>query len=969
MKRLLLALWISYTFPIFYVFAEPIPADDIFVRPNVSSMGFSPNGKFVSMQIRNDRGSFIALMDTDSGVLKPIGMLQEDEELLDYNWLDSHTVLLKMRRSGRYSNVIMELAFGADGIVPSSKIIPHNGFFISTLPDDRNNVLFAKRGMDSRLLLYKTSIENLLSDRLEKSDRIRGLPNNASRYFYDENQKKLFAAIYDDESETVTLQFRNLMKGDWKPLIQYKPDDYSFTPIGFLNNLQLAVLTNKDSDKVALYEFDIETQTLGDVIYQHQNYDLNGANISSKTGDIISVNFYDHGKITFEFFTQKEQKNAKLIQAAFPQKQFVIVASSEQNGKYVIQTLASDSPGAFYLYHSTSKTAELIEYKYANMQQFDFAKSEVFTVSTNEQNIESYLTEPTQSARNVLLVMPHGGPIGIREDDQFNRVTQFFASRGFSILRVNFRGSKGFGKRFKDSGRGQFGQAIEKDISIVVEQVIEQKNYDKVCAMGSSYGGYSSMMLAIKHPEIYDCVVASYGIYDLPLLFNTSNIDVLEESREQVSKVVGTMEDSLFDNSPVYLADKINVPVLLIAGREDQVAHMEHTSRMHFMLKKFDKDVELLVYEKTGHGHKLWKGEMHQYSYIEDFLNTKLSLMPYDIESLSNNSKEGLANGFVKIADGFNFDWKVENDKSRAIQYYKKAAELGDAKSMYQIGKFYEEGTDVDKDIDAAIDWYKKSSLAGYGGASLILGQLYFRGFLLEQDYAQSISYFELAIEQKYNASAIAFAARAYCLGAGVEQNVKLCIDMMDIASLEKDPNNENPVTRASYYELQNALADIFIMGKYNDKQLEWLHQFVNVQFDVDVTPTEIQEKSAGQYLETKYNYFEFVEKAIIPSEFETRFGLRFNIKTDNIIASTGDESVVVGRWLMHSENGKTQIMDNVFRYGHRFNRTLIWVLNRQKEIGNAKWEIELYDLYGNKIYNKVFNLEKPTDLVKTQIH
>lgn len=144
---------------------------------------------------------------------------------------------------------------------------------------------------------------------------------------------------------------------------------------------------------------------------------------------------------------------------------------------------------------------------------------------------------------------------------------QYYVSRGFSVLRVNFRGSAGFGKSFQQSGVGQFGQQIEQDISAAVKLVREKYAFDNMCAMGASYGGYSSMMLAIKHPDDYDCVIAAYGVYDLPYMYNASNIEIQNNFRSAVSKVVGEYNDKLYDVSPVYLIDQIKVPVHLLPAR------------------------------------------------------------------------------------------------------------------------------------------------------------------------------------------------------------------------------------------------------------------------------------------------------------------------------------------------------------------------------------------------------------------
>jgi len=317
----------------------------------------------------------------------------------------------------------------------------------------------------------------------------------------------------------------------------------------------------------------------------------------------------------------------------------------------------------------------------------------------------------------------------------------------------------------------------------------------------------------------------------------------------------------------------------------------------------------------------------------------------------------GLADAKTRIADWYNDGNDVEENKEKAFTYYLEGANLGSAESMFQLGRYYRDGIEVPRDIEQALEWYKKSSEAGNSDASYVLGNLYFEGVYIPRDFEQSLVFYQLAKAQKHNASVIAQIGRAHCLGAGVPQNVPSCIEMLDIATLSKDTNNENPVTKHSYYVLQEALVDIFIDGNFTAQELGSLHDYVDTQFDVEVTPLRINEKGAGQYLETKYHNWEFVENDAIPSELDIRFGARISIKSDSVLASSSKRSVIVGRWLKHSEDGLTMPMGNLFRYGSGNDKLVTYKLDQPDEFGTAKWEIEFYDLYGNKVYSKRFNM------------
>ena len=78
----------------------------------------------------------------------------------------------------------------------------------------------------------------------------------------------------------------------------------------------------------------------------------------------------------------------------------------------------------------------------------------------------------------------------------------------------------------------------------------------------------------------------------------------------------------------------MNVPILLIAGEEDEIAGFEQSNRMKYRLKQFNKDVETMFYTKTGHGyHDKWLWDWHEHAVIDDFLRRQLNLN-HEINSL-----------------------------------------------------------------------------------------------------------------------------------------------------------------------------------------------------------------------------------------------------------------------------------------------------------------------------------------------
>ena len=123
------------------------------------------------------------------------------------------------------------------------------------------------------------------------------------------------------------------------------------------------------------------------------------------------------------------------------------------------------------------------------------------------QKIPSFVTLPptitTQDALKDLpfIVLPHGGPYG-RDEKRFDYLAQFFATRGYGVMQMNFRGSEGYGKAYEQAGRDNW-LLMQEDVEDATKYLYK-KGYadkDRTCIAGWSYGGYAALMGAAKDNE------------------------------------------------------------------------------------------------------------------------------------------------------------------------------------------------------------------------------------------------------------------------------------------------------------------------------------------------------------------------------------------------------------------------------------------------------------------------------------
>jgi dipeptidyl aminopeptidase/acylaminoacyl peptidase len=256
--------------------------------------------------------------------------------------------------------------------------------------------------------------------------------------------------------------------------------------------------------------------------------------------------------------------------------------------------------------------------------------SVLFTASDG-MKIHGYLTLPKPDASKKpppLVVVVHGGPHGPRDHWGFDAETQLFASQGFAVLRVNYRGSGGYGRKYQEAGYRHWGDRIMDDILDATRLVIKKGMVDsnRVCIYGGSFGGYAAMQSSIRAPELFKCAVGYDGVYDLTLMGNSGDMRLSGLARGYVRRVLGADEKALKAASPAYNADKLRARVFLIHGKDDERAPIKHAERLRDALTKLGRPPEWLVESREAHGFVNEANRERMYARMLSFINRSLNL-------------------------------------------------------------------------------------------------------------------------------------------------------------------------------------------------------------------------------------------------------------------------------------------------------------------------------------------------------
>ena len=214
-----------------------------------------------------------------------------------------------------------------------------------------------------------------------------------------------------------------------------------------------------------------------------------------------------------------------------------------------------------------------------------------------------------------------------RDSLEFDPWVQYLVTRGYAVFQPNFRGSDGFGRKFAESGYGEWGRKMQDDLTDAVKSLANLGAVDpaRVCIVGASYGGYAALAGAALTPDVYKCAVSIAGISDLEdfIGWRKRNYGSDSEGYTYWLKAIGDPdkdEARLREVSPLAQADKIKIPLLLIHGDQDFVVPIAQSKAMKKALDKSGRKTELITLKDEGHSYWSDDSEKLTMSAIDNFL-------------------------------------------------------------------------------------------------------------------------------------------------------------------------------------------------------------------------------------------------------------------------------------------------------------------------------------------------------------
>ena len=580
--------------------------------PQVSNPSLSPSGDYLAMEMSYQGGRVLVVRDL-YGKEPPAVVAPGDVLLHSYEWVSNDRLILSLRDTATFRGVTFNFIrlvsvdrFGQN-LAPLRMKTNLAGFYsafphvVSALPGDDEHILAVLNDRPDRFNYPEVDRVNIVtgrSERIQENDRaiVQWMADGQGRLrlgvafnYKGRGQRGREVMIYhrrDDDSEWETLQTGDVF------------DEDLIYPVRF---------DVADPNVLLVSSREIQDQVRAQETLELYRYDITKRKLLGR--------FEEPALAALEDRVRSQHDLARAF----------VVSASDDGERVIVKAFSDVKPPRFYLYEKTLDRLSYLGGEYPQLETLALATmQETAYTARDGREIPAFLTLPNnhQPGKTPLLVYPHGGPWA-RDYWGFDNYVQYFASQGYAVLQPQFRGSTGFGNEHEAAGYGEWGFAIQDDITDGVKWLIDSGvvDADRICIYGASFGGYAAAVGAATTPELYQCAITENGVLDLRRFLDDANELVFEDSNRAVFNDWSTAKSA----SPYHLYAQIRVPMLIIASENDTVVpYKSHSQRFFKKLKRTKTPVQWLLLEQGEHWRSNEEHERMKLESIGAFLDAHI---------------------------------------------------------------------------------------------------------------------------------------------------------------------------------------------------------------------------------------------------------------------------------------------------------------------------------------------------------
>ena len=575
-------------------------------RPFMRSPRLSPDGTKIAVMMTKDGVDFLGYLDVTKPGSAPVFFAKAEEfreagdrTIASWRFVGNRTIVFTVASreilGGRRSDVARLVTYDLE----TKKISPlawdgagGNGADILFIDDEKEKILVSR----------DTLKDGSYSDNPEvievevRSGKFKNVmrPNVVVGGWIVDGKGVIRAGVgYDGDSGKQRLMYRSDGNGTLRT-VSNEADasftDSQITPSIFLDEPDMAYATSNKDGFRKVYKVNMKTmQIVGDPIFGLKGYDVGGV-IANEAGNAIQGVAYTTTKERTRWFDPRLAEVQKLMDEDFGRGNAQIMSTNDGDTKILIHIGKVNAPGGYYLFDTESGNLNLVGWAHPIIKEFELNPTESVRYKASDGlEIDAVVTYPRhRPSRQKLpvIVMPHGGPFGVRDQEEFGDFPwhQAMAELGYVVIQPNYRGSGGYGKEFEKEGRkpNGYGERMQDDLNDVLTWFGQSGLIDpnRACIMGWSYGGYAAARGAQRDADKWKCAIAGAGVYDFPMMkaFDTRTFGDFGANFQATADNLIGISSARNTNGPWS-------PILIVAGLRDARIPIEQSRTLVSRLK------------------------------------------------------------------------------------------------------------------------------------------------------------------------------------------------------------------------------------------------------------------------------------------------------------------------------------------------------------------------------------------------
>ena len=605
--------------------------------PFIDSASISPNGEHIAALINIDGVSRLAILNSDFKTIKTFDTSKDKPR--GVHFINNEYVILHVSKTRTSSSFIGKLEVGfayAINIKSGKRPVKLLDDVDDLHPNQAGLNYIVGKGRKKDHVSMAAYVGSLSSPALSlievnlKNGRgkvsSRGNPETAS-WYVDDRGLPLARVEYDNKKNFMSFQKYGK---EGKDVFFSDTTEIPYNVVGVMPDESGLLLLDAGDNHEEIYKVGFDGEKW-EQIFKIEGKEIEGF-LHEQNGKIAGLQI-SGDKPTYLFLDQDLQDATEWMIEQFPNASLYYSGSTEDRSRLIYRIFDAGLGDAWVMQNRSKNTISLISSNRRGLRPEMVAN--VYSIKYKARDgltIPAILTIPygqdmSGNADRPLVVLPHGGPRA-HDTMDFEWMAQFIASRGYVVLQPNFRGSTGYGQKFEDLGKGEWGLKMQDDVTDGVKRMAEADiaGENEVCIVGASYGGYAALAGGAFTPDLYDCVIAIAPVSDLPRMLLNVKQDYgkdhwLMSYWEELMGDGDSSRERLRKVSPVFFAEEFKAPVLLIHGNDDTVVPFSQSKVMARALNKAKKDVTVVKLKGEDHSLSKETTRMHTLREIEKFLD------------------------------------------------------------------------------------------------------------------------------------------------------------------------------------------------------------------------------------------------------------------------------------------------------------------------------------------------------------